>query len=148
MTIYNEYDIVAEGCVNDAISRASRAFNSLKIKKVKLKVIRLKDLKDGQLYIHLLLILVSAVQNLVIFFINKESKMINFIVGFICGIIIATIVTSLGVYDMIIGDIDISDETLKNHSVQMVINRIPDDLDKRHYLVFRVFHKEDRNENA
>ena len=74
--------------------------------------------------------------------------MINFIVGFICGIIIATIVTSLGVYDMIIGDIDISDETLKNHSVQMVINRIPDDLDKRHYLVFRVFHKEDRNENA
>ena len=81
-------------------------------------------------------------------FINKESKMINFIVGFICGIIIATIVISLGVYDMIIGDIDISDETLKNHSVQMVINRIPDDLDKRHYLVFRVFHKEDRNENA
>ena len=100
------------------------------------------------IYIHLLLILVSAVQNLVIFFINKESKMINFIVGFICGIIIATIVTSLGVYDMIIGDIDISDETLKNHSVKMVINRIPDDLDKRHYLVFRVFHKEDRNENA
>ena len=49
---------------------------------------------------------------------------------------------------MIIGDIDISDETLKNHTVQMVINRIPDDLDKRHYLVFRVFHKEDRNENA
>ena len=74
--------------------------------------------------------------------------MINFIVGFICGIIIGTIATGLGVYDMIIGDIDISDETLKNHSVQMVINRIPDDLDKRHYLVFRVFHKEDRNENA
>ena len=74
--------------------------------------------------------------------------MINFIVGFICGIIIAPIVTSLGVYDMIIGDIDISDENLKNHAVQMVINRIPDDLDKRHYLVFRVFHKEDHNENA
>ena len=74
--------------------------------------------------------------------------MINFIVGFICGIIIATIVISLGVYGMIIGDIDLSDETIKNNSVEMAINRIPDDLDKRHYLVFRVFHKEDRNENA
>lgn len=74
--------------------------------------------------------------------------MINFIVGLICGAIIATIITSLGVYDMIIGDIDISDETLKNHTVQMVINRIPDDLDKRHYLVFKVFHKEECNENA
>ena len=74
--------------------------------------------------------------------------MINFIVGLICGAIIATIITSLGVYDMIIGDIDISDETLKNHTVQMRINRIPDDLDKRQYLVFKVFHKEDRNENA
>lgn len=74
--------------------------------------------------------------------------MINFIVGFICGTIIATIVTSLGVYDMIIGDIDISNETLKNHAVKMKIDRIPDDLEKRHYLVFRVFHKEDRNENA
>lgn len=93
-------------------------------------------------------IVYTSTVDLVIFFINKESKMINFIVGCICGIIIATIVTSLGVYGMIIGDIDISDETLKNHSVQMVINRIPDDLDKRHYLVFRVFHKEDRNENA
>ena len=30
--------------------------------------------------------------------------MITFIAGFICGIIIATVVTSLGVYDMIIGD--------------------------------------------
>ena len=49
---------------------------------------------------------------------------------------------------MIIGDIDISDETLKNHAVKMKINRIPDDLEKRNYLVFRVFHKEDRNENA
>lgn len=74
--------------------------------------------------------------------------MINFIVGFICGIIIATIVTSLGVYDMIIGDIDISNETLKNHAVKMKIDRIPDDLEKRNYLVFRVFHKEDHNENA
>lgn len=74
--------------------------------------------------------------------------MINFIVGFICGTIIATIVTSLGVYDMIIGDIDISNETLKNHAVKMKIDRIPDDLEKRHYLVFRVFHKEDHNENA
>ena len=74
--------------------------------------------------------------------------MINFIVGFICGVIIATIITSLGVYDMIIGTIDISNETLKNHAVKMKINRIPDDLEKRNYLVFRVFHKEDRNENA
>ena len=74
--------------------------------------------------------------------------MINFIVGLICGAIIATIITSLGVYDMIIGDIDISDEMLKNHAVKMKINRIPDDLDKRHYLVFRVFHKEECNENA
>lgn len=74
--------------------------------------------------------------------------MINFIVGLICGAIIATIITSLGVYDMIIGTIDISDETLKNHAVQMRIDRIPDDLEKRHYLVFRVFHEEDRNENA
>ena len=74
--------------------------------------------------------------------------MINFIVGLICGAIIATIITSLGVYDMIIGDIDISDETLKNHAVKMKINRIPDDLDKRHYLVFKVFHKEECNENA
>ena len=74
--------------------------------------------------------------------------MINFIVGFICGVIIATIITSLGVYDMIIGTIDISNETLKNHAVKMKIDRIPDDLEKRHYLVFRVFHKEDRNENA
>ena len=74
--------------------------------------------------------------------------MINFIVGFICGIIIATIVTSLGIYDMTIGDIDISNETLKNHAVKMKIDRIPDDLEKRNYLVFRVFHKEDRNENA
>lgn len=74
--------------------------------------------------------------------------MINFIVGFICGVIIATIVTSLGVYDMIIGTIDISNETLKNHAVKMKIDRIPDDLEKRNYLVFRVFHKEDRNENA
>ena len=74
--------------------------------------------------------------------------MITFIAGFICGIIIATVVTSLSVYDMIIGDIDISDETLKNHAVKMKIDRIPDDLEKRHYLVFRVFHKEDRNENA
>ena len=74
--------------------------------------------------------------------------MINFIVGFICGIIIATIVTSLGIYDMTIGDIDISNETLKNHAVKMKIDRIPDDLEKRNYLVFRVFHKEDHNENA
>ena len=74
--------------------------------------------------------------------------MINFIVGFICGVIIATIITSLGVYDMIIGTIDISNETLKNHAVKMKIDRIPDDLEKRHYLVFRVFHKEDHNENA
>ena len=74
--------------------------------------------------------------------------MINFIVGFICGVIIATIITSLGVYDMIIGTIDISNETLKNHAVKMKIDRIPDDLEKRNYLVFRVFHKEDRNENA
>ena len=74
--------------------------------------------------------------------------MINFIVGFICGVIIATIITSLGVYDMIIGTIDISNETLKNHAVKMKINRIPDDLEKRNYLVFRVFHKEDHNENA
>ena len=74
--------------------------------------------------------------------------MINFIVGFICGVIIATIITSLGVYDMIIGTIDISNETLKNHAVKMKIDRIPDDLEKRNYLVFRVFHKEDCNENA
>ena len=74
--------------------------------------------------------------------------MISFIVGLICGAIIATIITSLGVYDMIIGTIDISNETLKNHAVKMKIDRIPDDLEKRHYLVFRVFHKEDRNENA
>lgn len=74
--------------------------------------------------------------------------MINFIVGFICGVIIATIITSLSVYDMIIGTIDISNETLKNHAVKMKIDRIPDDLEKRHYLVFRVFHKEDHNENA
>lgn len=74
--------------------------------------------------------------------------MINFIVGLICGVIIAMIITSLGVYDMIIGTIDISDETLKNHAVQMRIDRIPDDLEKRHYLVFRVFHMEDYNENA
>lgn len=74
--------------------------------------------------------------------------MINFIVGFICGVIIATIITSLGVYDMIIGTIDISNETLKNHAVKMKIDRIPDDLEKRNYLVFRVFHKEDHNENA
>lgn len=74
--------------------------------------------------------------------------MINFIVGFICGVIIATIIISLGVYGMIIGTIDISNETLKNHAVKMKIDRIPDDLEKRHYLVFRVFHKEDHNENA
>ena len=74
--------------------------------------------------------------------------MINFIVGFICGVIIATIIISLGVYGMIIGTIDISNETLKNHAVKMKINRIPDDLEKRNYLVFRVFHKEDHNENA
>lgn len=74
--------------------------------------------------------------------------MINFIVGFICGVIIATIIISLGVYDMIIGTIDISNETLKNHAVKMKIDRIPDDLEKRNYLVFRVFHKEDHNENA
>ena len=74
--------------------------------------------------------------------------MINFIVGLICGVIIATIITSLSVYDMIIGDIDISDERLRDHAVHMVINRIPDDLAKRHYLVFRVIHKEDHNENA
>lgn len=74
--------------------------------------------------------------------------MISFIVGFICGVIIATIITSLGVYDMIIGTIDISNETLKNHAVKMKIDRIPDDLEKRNYLVFRVFHKEDHNENA
>lgn len=74
--------------------------------------------------------------------------MISFIVGFICGVIIATIITSLGVYGMIIGTIDISNETLKNHAVKMKIDRIPDDLEKRNYLVFRVFHKEDHNENA
>lgn len=74
--------------------------------------------------------------------------MINFIVGFICGVIIATIIISLGVYGMIIGTIDISNETLKNHAVKMKIDRIPDDLEKRNYLVFRVFHKEDHNENA
>ena len=74
--------------------------------------------------------------------------MINFIVGFICGVIIATIIISLGFYGMIIGTIDLSNETLKNHVVKMKINRIPDDLEKRNYLVFRVFHEEDHNENA
>ncbi len=74
--------------------------------------------------------------------------MINFIVGLICGVIITTIITSLSVYDMIIGDIDISDETLKNHAVQMRIDRIPYNLEKRHYIVFRVFHMEDYDENA
>ena len=68
--------------------------------------------------------------------------MINFIVGFICGVIIATIIISLGFYGMIIGTIDLSNETLKNHVVKMKINRIPDDLEKRNYLVFREFHKE------
>lgn len=74
--------------------------------------------------------------------------MISFIVGFICGVIIATIITSLGVYDMIIGTIDLSDETLKNHAVKMKIDRIPYNLEKHRLVVFRVFHKEDCNENA
>ena len=74
--------------------------------------------------------------------------MINYIVGFICGVIITGTFLRYGFACLVIGTIDISDETLKNHAVKMKINRIPDDLDKRHYLVFRVFHKEDRNENA
>ena len=74
--------------------------------------------------------------------------MINFIVGLICGVIITGTFLGYGFACLIIGTIDISDETLKNHAVKMKINRIPDDLDKRQYLVFRVFHKEDRNENA
>ena len=74
--------------------------------------------------------------------------MINFIVGLICGVIITGTFLGYGFACLIIGTIDISDETLKDHAVKMVINRIPDDLDKRQYLVFRVFHKEECNENA
>nr|DAH80851.1 MAG TPA: hypothetical protein [Caudoviricetes sp.] len=74
--------------------------------------------------------------------------MINFIVGLICGVIIATIIISIGINGMTIGTIDMSDETLKNHAVQMRIDRIPYNLEKRHYIVFRVFHMEDYNENA
>lgn len=74
--------------------------------------------------------------------------MISFIVGFICGVIITLAITSIGINGMIIGTIDMSDETLKNHAVQMKIDRIPYNLEKRHYIVFRVFHMEDYDENA
>ena len=74
--------------------------------------------------------------------------MITFIVGLICGIIITGVFLGYGVVCMIIGTIDISDETLKNHAVKMKIDRIPYNLEKRRLVVFRVFHKEDRNENA
>ena len=70
--------------------------------------------------------------------------MISFIVGFICGVI----VLAYGVTYLIIGTIDLSDETLKNHTVKMKIDRIPYNLEKRSLVVFRVVHKEDRNENA
>lgn len=74
--------------------------------------------------------------------------MVVFIIGVILGSIITALIMNLGIYDMIIGDIDISDERLKNHAIEMKINRIPDDLDDRKYLIFRVFHKENVNENA
>lgn len=74
--------------------------------------------------------------------------MINFIIGFICGAIIIGAFLGYGIASLIIGTIDISDETLKNHAVHMKIDRIPDHLEKRHYIVFRVFHMEDYNENA
>ena len=74
--------------------------------------------------------------------------MINFIVGFICGVICGVIFLGYGVSCMVIGTIDLSDETLKNHAVKMKIDRIPYNLEKRRLVVFRVFHKEDRNENA
>ena len=74
--------------------------------------------------------------------------MIVFVIGVILGSIITALIMNLGIYDMIIGDIDISDERLKNHAIEMKINRIPDDLDDRKYLIFRVFHKENVNENA
>ena len=74
--------------------------------------------------------------------------MINYIVGFICGVIITLVITSIGINGMIIGTIDMSDERLKNHAIQMKIDRIPYNLEKRHYIVFRVFHMEDYDENA
>lgn len=70
--------------------------------------------------------------------------MISFIVGFICG----AIFLGYGVSCLVIGTIDLSDETLKNHAVKMKIDRIPYNLEKRRLVAFRVFHKEDRNENA
>lgn len=74
--------------------------------------------------------------------------MINFIVGLICGIIITGTFLGYGFACLVIGTIDLSDETLKNHAVKMKIDRIPYNLEKRHLVVFRVFHKEDHNENA
>lgn len=74
--------------------------------------------------------------------------MISFIVGFICGVICGVSFIGYGVACLIIGTIDLSDETLKNHAVKMKIDRIPYNLEKRRLVVFRVFHKEDRNENA
>ena len=74
--------------------------------------------------------------------------MINFIVGFICGVICGVIFLGYGVSCMVIGTIDLSDETLKNHAVKMKIDRIPYNLEKRRLVVFRVFHKEECNENA
>lgn len=70
--------------------------------------------------------------------------MISFIVGFICGVIFL----GYGVSCLVIGTIDLSDETLKNHAVKMKIDRIPYNLEKRRLVVFRVFHNEDCNENA
>ena len=74
--------------------------------------------------------------------------MVVFIIGVILGSMMTALIMNLGIYDMIMGDIDISDERLKNHAIEMKINRIPDDLDDRKYLIFRVFHKENVNENA
>ena len=70
--------------------------------------------------------------------------MISVIVGVICGVIFL----GYGVSCLVIGTIDLSDETLKNHAVKMKIDRIPYNLEKRRLVAFRVFHKEDRNENA
>lgn len=66
--------------------------------------------------------------------------MIWYLIGIVIGVIITRLYISIKC--PCIGEIDISDENLANHMVEMRLAKLPDDINKYDYVFLKVFHKE------